>query len=290
MLEHADLLALAETTDRGRWCALLPSLHIEQLPGDEPVVTVDDASRGALLGDLLAEGYHQRGALVPAARIAPLVEAVLALRAAGVPLELAFAFDELWQISRWFRPLLEVVLGAGFQQLPALTIWCVDRPLDAGWRPHRDRRDTLLGNGMPGALTVWLPLTDATPLNGCLYVLPSNLDPHYGTGEVPELALVAAQDIRALPSPAGAFLCWNHELLHWGGRASSRAAAPRISVGLEYQRADLPPFGVPLVDPLSAPPLARRLGLIGDSILRYLTMRSTPERHVELALRLLRHL
>ncbi len=283
-------MELAASTDPVRWRALLPGLHIEQLPADAPVLAVDEALRTALLGGLLAEGYYQHGPLVPATRTAPLAEAVLALRAAGLPLELAFAFDEFWQVSSWFRPLLETVLGPGFRQLPALTIWCVDGPLDAGWKPHRDRRDALLPSGMPGALSVWLPLTEATPLNGCIYVLPAHLDPHYGTGEVHEQMLLAAQDVRALPSPAGAFLCWNHELLHWGGRSSSRAAGPRISIGLEYQRGDLPPFRAPLIDPLAAPPLAHRLGLIGDSILVYDSMRPTSDEHLELARQLSRHL
>jgi phytanoyl-CoA dioxygenase PhyH len=288
---RANISELAETTDRARWRTLLSGLHIEELPGDEPVVTLDEPVRVALLSGLLAEGYYQHGPLVPAARTGPLAEAVLALRDAELPLELAFAFDELWQVARWFRPLLEAVLGTGFRQLPAYTIWCVDGPLDTGWTPHRDRDHTLLGSGMPGSLSVWLPLTEATPLNGCIYVLPSHLDPHYGTGVVPETYdWLAAQNIRALPSPAGAFLCWSHELLHWGGRSSTHATTPRISIGLEYQRGDLPAFGEPLVDPLHPPPLPRRLGLIGESILAYEPMRSTPRAHLELARRLVRHL
>lgn len=47
----------------------------------------------------------------------------------------------------------------------------------AGWGPHRDRvQPTLDEDNSPHSLTVWLPFTDATPLNGCMYVLPAHHD------------------------------------------------------------------------------------------------------------------
>ena len=73
-------------------------------------------------------------------------------------------------------------------------------------------------------------------------------------------------------------------------RSSIHATTPRISVGLEYQRGDLPAIEEPLVDPLHPPPLARRLGLIGKAILTYERMRETPRAHLALAERLVRHL
>ena len=76
---------------------------------------------------------------------------------------------------------------------------------EAGWPPHRDKgRQALAADGTPTSLTVWIPLTEATPENGCLYILPTHRDPVYGTdnenkfqGDLPQ--------IRAVPSKPGDF-------------------------------------------------------------------------------------
>lgn len=47
----------------------------------------------------------------------------------------------------------------------------------AGWRPHRDRPHPWMADGTPNSLNFWLPLTEATPLNGCMYILPRPADP-----------------------------------------------------------------------------------------------------------------
>ena len=47
-----------------------------------------------------------------------------------------------------------------------------------GWVPHRDRRNmSFRADGAPEYATVWLALTEATPLNGCMHILPANFDP-----------------------------------------------------------------------------------------------------------------
>lgn len=46
-------------------------------------------------------------------------------------------------------------------------------PNSSGWNPHVDTDDT--GDGA-NELTVWLPITDATLDNGCIYVVPGNAD------------------------------------------------------------------------------------------------------------------
>lgn len=48
---------------------------------------------------------------------------------------------------------------------------------DAGFSPHRDRQPdsspaTFRPDGTAMYATLWLPLTDATPENSCLYVIP----------------------------------------------------------------------------------------------------------------------
>lgn len=72
--------------------------------------------------------------------------------------------------------------------LPDFWAWNVD-PVrgDAGWRPHRDRgRTTLLPDGGPKSITTWIALTRATPLNGCMHVVPARNDPTYNTPDEDE--------------------------------------------------------------------------------------------------------
>ena len=73
---------------------------------------------------------------------------------------------------------LEAGLGKGYRALPDFWVWhVIPSPNAAGWAPHRDRTEaTLDRNNMPQSMTVWLPFTDATPLNGYIYVLPAHLD------------------------------------------------------------------------------------------------------------------
>jgi len=113
-----------------------------------------------------------------------------------------------------------------------------------------------------------VPLTEATPFNGCMYVLPAERDPHYAA-RVKKYDIAAPQNIRALPAAPGSVLGWTQGLLHWSGRSSRRASEPRLSFSIEYQRGDEPAFNEPVLDPRVLPPFERRLGLIGKQILQY---------------------
>ena len=92
--------------------------------------------------------------------------------------------------------------------------------------------------------------SDATPLNGCIYVLPAHVDERFhqrrwdGEGN---------NVVRALPATAGSRL----------------GVAPRISAAFEFQRGDRAPFNRPLLDPGPLPPFTERLGLIGKQVLQY---------------------
>ncbi|HEY3498879.1 MAG TPA: phytanoyl-CoA dioxygenase family protein, partial [Polyangiaceae bacterium] len=169
---------------------------------------------------------------------------------------------------------IEAALGSGYRALPDFWVWHVPPRDDAtGWGPHRDRvQPTLERDNSPHSLTVWLPFTDATPLNGCIYMLPAHLDERFKRrrwdGDDNNV-VTEPQNIRALPATAGSMLAWNQAVLHWGGRASSLAKGPRASAAFEFQRADKPPFNKPLLDPMRVPPFHERLGLIGKQVLQY---------------------
>ena len=129
----------------------------------------------------------------------------------GIPLAFAFVYDEFWQAFQGISPLIEAALGTNYKALPDFWVWCV-MPSEgsAGWGPHRDKvAPTLDRDNSPHTLTVWLPLSDATPLNGCIYMLPAHLDERFKrriwSGEGNNV-VTQPQDVRALPATAGSVL------------------------------------------------------------------------------------
>ena len=264
-------LCPADAEDRRFWTALAPSLSIE---GDGLSPRLHLPSPDALLPDLRREGYVNVAGAFDEAAIAPARHAVATVAAHGIPLPFAFVYDEVWALFVALRPFLAAALGDGYRMLPDFWAWQIAPDDDAhGWGPHRDRiRPTVDAENNPASLTVWLPLTDATPLNGCIYVLPAHRDDCFRrrVWDGPDNTLVAApQDIRALPAAAGSLLAWNQALLHWGGRASRLAVRPRVSLSCEFQRGDRGAINPPRLDPHAPPPFLARLGLAGKQVLQY---------------------
>jgi len=257
--------------NRDRWRGFCPRLHVE---GDLDRVVHRFDRLEELLGDLRVEGYVNVPNVLPPAVVEPLRDCIHLLHRSGIPLPFAFLYDEFWLVWQRLSHFIAAALGGDYRALPDFWGWYV-APDDqgAGWGPHRDRvQPSVEPDNAPHSLTVWLPFTDAVPLNGCMYVLPAHLDGRFrtrvfdgeGNNHVPE-----PQAIRAVPATAGSLLAWNQNLLHWGGRASRMAAEPRVSVAFEFQRGDLPAFNQPLLDPRRVPTFAERLGLIGKQVLQY---------------------
>lgn len=257
--------------DISRWRALCPDLHIEGDLG-RPSYRIDNT--GELLGDLRVEGYVQVADVVPRSVTDSLRDCITLLYRSGVPLPFAFVYDEFWLTYQGLSGFISAALGHDYRALPDFWAWHVPTSdQGAGWGPHRDRvQPSLDADNSPHSLTVWLPFSDATPLNGCMYVLPAHHDERFRTRawDGPDnTRVVDPQAIRALPATAGSFLAWNQAVLHWGGRASRLANQPRVSAAFEFQRADRPAFNQPLLDPLRTPSFTERLGLIGKQVLQY---------------------
>ena len=120
-----------------------------------------------------------------------------------------------------------------------LTEEWIDRLIEMGFRPFAP-------DGSPASLNFWVPLTRATPRNGCMYAVPRSKDgcynntdceAHFGylhgttNNRVPGAgggrafpdnftAGFSLQDVRALPRVPGEVMAWDGQLLHWGGRVS----------------------------------------------------------------------
>lgn len=278
-----SLPSLEQASDPTWWARLMP--------GSSPAAAAEPAARlpdlGPYLDDLRVEGFLTIAGVWDEAVIGVVRACVLGAVAAGLPPLFAFVHEAPWRLFQSATPFLAAVLGSPPKVLPSFWAWCVSPRHDrAGWPPHRDRphQVCLDPDGTPRSLSVWVPVTDATPENGCVYVVPMPLD-HEGpdgrggregapSGEGTDLHPLQA--VRALPAPAGSLLAWNQRVLHWGGRAGRRASTPRISVACEFQSARFPPFVLPLRAP-GVPSFEDRLGLIGLQLVQYQHATRTPE-------------
>jgi len=130
--------------------------------------------------------------------------------------------------------------------------WYIDpRENVAGFSPHRDRQpgdaqSSFHADGQAKYVTMWMALSNATPENSCLYVIPKSNDPGYtegdsdGNGEKKDddpmwRALPTKesfQNIRALPRQAGQSLLFTHRILHWGSRGNPNSLQnePRVAI------------------------------------------------------------
>ena len=286
---------LQQIQDPNFWQQLNPGLSISGSPGQPAeAVTIEPDQVDYLLSHLKQEGYFQLDNLLPEVEIFTLSIAAATLYQAGIPPTFVFVYDECWQILQRLSTVLSTVLGKDYRQLPNFWVWCIDTDREQmGWSPHRDcSSNTIQPDGMPKVVTVWIPLTDALPLNGCMYILPASLDPDYGKPPVTDsptplaamtMPYTQLQNIRALPVAAGSILCWNQAVLHWGGRSSDYAPHPRISFSCEFQRSDVPPFAPFWFDPFQLPTLEQRLALISMQILQYQHMYPLPAELAESA-------
>lgn len=243
-----------------------------------------DGEKNLWFARMLEEGYFQVRAET-CERLAPkLADAVRTCREVDIPPTFIFLFDEAWECFYAQDGMIRFFLGDGYKVLPDFWTWHVDPGAgEAGWRPHRDKgREALAPNRAPTSLTMWIPLTESTPQNGCMYVLPANLDPTYAT-ENEKSWQIDLPSIRALPGQPGDAFCWNQAVLHWGSRTSRFAPGPRLSMALEFQRGDIRPWNNPLLEPFANHSFDFRLKLIGKQILQYKHMYPLPERFQTLA-------
>ncbi|MEM6492408.1 MAG: hypothetical protein AAF684_10985, partial [Pseudomonadota bacterium] len=77
------------------------------------------------------------------------------------------------------------------------------------------------------------------------------------------------RDIRQLPAAIGDALVWRADALHWGGRPSTFAAGPRISMAFEAQSAAFQPMATPTLPVSPAPPPALRIAAIAARMSTY---------------------
>lgn len=282
---------MADLMDLGFWRELNPQLHASDADfiNAQGYLAINDTTLDNIYALFRREGYIQVPPLDWGLPIAGMAQGIANLRGAGLTPPFAFIYDEFWTIYSRLHLLLNRLLGGSYYAMPDFWAWYVDpQKGESGWKPHRDKSSmSLFPDGTPKSLTIWLPLTDATTLNGCMYIVPADRDPTYGT-EADKEWKFGFPDIRALPAAAGSLLAWNQAVLHWGSRSSVRGGNPRISIAMEFQRADIPAFNSPLLHPLSIPTHQQRLSLVFKQLLQYKHMYPLSDDMRELAERGLR--
>jgi ectoine hydroxylase-related dioxygenase (phytanoyl-CoA dioxygenase family) len=242
-----------------------------------------------LQGLVRQEGYFQGKLDAWNTPFAAVKDVIARLNAAGLLPVFAFMYDEVWMLAHQLHPVIEGLLGSGYAMLPDFWAWHVDPArAEAGWRPHRDKGyRALAADGSPTSVTLWIPLTQATPLNSCMYIVPADRDPTYGTPQDKDWKF-DYPDVRALPAHPGDFFVWNQAVLHWGSHASPRAGMqPRMSCAFEFQRTDIPAWNQPLLQPRGILSFADRVKLIGKQVKQYQHMYPLPAHLSTLADRML---
>ncbi len=220
------------------------------------------------------DGYFCQLEVLPAPRTTALAETIETLLRNGWPPIFAFVFDEFWSLA-WTDAVRGTVASLLDQRpvlMPHVAVHYVEAGGSQGWTPHID------GTSVFGKrLTTWIPLTDATLTNGCIYVVPRSEDveestTRFGKSETTHADTVRLlQHSRALPAPAGSVLGWAFDVLHWGS-GNLRASAPRVSVAYEWLGAEIAPeeYELPLIDlDAGLPPMSQRLDCVARSILSY---------------------
>lgn len=216
----------------GYWTTLRPTF-----PGKQ---SASEHGRGfelELRSGLEEHGYAHLEAILDRQRVEELLGLGDAVRSVGWPPVWSFVYDEPWALARdTLRPIAEVALDGPVALIPHLAVHYVSAAGESkGWHPHVD------GRGRANRLTTWVPLTDATLANGCMYIVPRSSDEsvnravaHYANrkmsvGDVQRLL----QHARALPAAPGSVLCWGFGLLHWGS-VHGGGAEPRVSIAYEW--------------------------------------------------------
>ncbi len=254
-------LAIA-TQSTAFWRRLAPELTIAEPPRN---MLSHEAPPQQIPGDmqmkLVNDGFvHLRG-VVPTANLTAVGRAMRRINDAGFPASFIGVYDEVWALVAGLRGVIDGLFHQGAALVPGFQAIHPGqgRGLSAGRRrPGRG----VYGDGTPRNVTLWLPLTAATPDNGCVYVVPARFDRNYGRSDAarPDASLPG---IRALPAAPGDVLIWTGETYHWQGRAArDNPDGPLLSLCWEFQsKADVALEGA-TIDSFPSVPFETRLSIL----------------------------
>lgn len=173
-----------------------------------------------------------------------------------LPATFILLFDETWQLACQSKDVLEKASHKKNIFNYDLLAWHIS-PGSPGFSPHRDRQpddasSTFHSDDQQAKfITNWIALSDATPENSCLYMIPKPYDPGYTSGDIDSVAdendcgdcdsakigwksdgsadplhralssKNSFQHIRCLPRKAGQSILFTHRIIHWGSQGDS---------------------------------------------------------------------
>ena len=255
-------------------------LTIGQTNAPYPINPISTENAALIMPKMRKEGYFHFYNAIANTDYHALRDTITQFQNDGILPIFAALYDEFWSLIQAIRPHCESILGKEWAWLPDMWAWHVTAG-SRGWAAHRDRIDPCLeADGSPQSLTLWIPLTDASPTNGCIYLVPADWDEHYPAG--PARSITDYQSIRALPAKAGDVLAWNQAVLHWGARSADDNTQPRISIAIEAQKTTIEPFRDILLNPNHVPTFQERKQLIGRQLLQYQHMYNLSEYYFNL--------
>ena len=188
-------------------------------------------------------------------------------------------FDESWELAQALDRLQNKT-SSNLNNMDMLA-WHIDpNKGESGFTPHRDRQPeevsaSFRADGTAKYTTSWVALTEATPENSCLYVIPADRDPGYHAGDNDTdplrrilLTKDAYQHIRAVPLKPGHVIMFTHRIMHWGSTGRRGYPIPRIAFSVACSD-DL--FEAPYFDRkhLPQPPFVLRRSLAAGQMLCY---------------------
>jgi hypothetical protein len=284
-----------QAIDIGYWQGLSPAMALmdQQILAHLTSATLSSEQEAWALAHLGKHGYFRMPALVAPDIIVRMRASVKALHSKGWPAVFSCVYDEFWGILR-IPPMIQFLshqLGVGYLQAAA-GVWThrVDpRTRASGWAPHIDSTKD------EGRITVWIPLTDVTATNGCMYVIPQDRVPSTLPTLFFEWTSISLKEVEALlhsvtplPATAGSVLGWNHRLIHWGGRPTEPAAGSRFSLAADFlhERSTPGDDELPVFD-AKMPAFPSRLRVIGQAILAYEKFEPLMHRYRGLATKLI---
>jgi ectoine hydroxylase-related dioxygenase (phytanoyl-CoA dioxygenase family) len=224
---------------------------------------------------LLQQGYARVDEVLDSSLIHKLQSGAEALQQAGYPASFLLLFDETWQLARHSQRILKAATHKANVFNFDILAWCITNNKSGtstssskGFSPHRDRQpanvpDSFHPDGQAKFVTHWIALSQATPENSCLYMIPKPQDPGYMQGDIDthdplQRALYnkeSYQYIRSFPRTAGTSLLFTHRIIHWGSaREESSTIPPRVAISFV---ASDPDYEKPYLEQYSQQPTAQ---------------------------------
>eukprot|EP00658_Telonema_sp_P-2_P049247 TRINITY_DN37443_c0_g1_i2.p1 TRINITY_DN37443_c0_g1~~TRINITY_DN37443_c0_g1_i2.p1 ORF type:complete len:373 (+),score=47.14 TRINITY_DN37443_c0_g1_i2:168-1286(+) len=235
----------------------------------EPAECMVGVDPGVFARRIQADGYYQTGQVVSCpASCEQLVKQMAYLNSEmKLPPCFIYMFDEAWGLVREVWRHVERMLGHPVLLEPSVAAFKLDAKDSTNKSPgrnfplpHRDYSyaECCRPDGSPKMLSVWVPLTQVTAENGCMFVVPREFDRQFDQDTAWEhmrpahiehktsyyLARTTCltfplDGIRPLTGPAGSINCWLGNTVHWGGSCQRSAldhgVPPRASLALVFR-------------------------------------------------------